>query len=375
MQITFDRAKLLDALAFAQGVLERKGTVPILGHVLFEPTAEGFRLSATEMEVGARIDVAPQGQRELDAADHPFTLNGVKLFQIVKESVGDEIELRSLDSDWMEIRCGRSKFKMIGRDPRSFPAMPAGVEKTGALRLPAAKLASMIDHVIFAISPNEARYNLSGVYLEALSEGTARMVATNGHRLAMIDAEAPGFSAKRGVIIPTKGMRQIRALLDDDGEEEVELTIGQEICALSAHGRHLTSRLVEGEFPDYRGGVPTRFAHAATVKRDAMIAAVRRCTLMSDERYHGVRLEFRAGQMWLSSRDAQGSEARDEIDTDLPLEDPIAIGFNARYLLDALGCMPKESDAVLNFSDEVSPIMIARPTEPSWQAVIMPMRL
>ena len=194
------------------------------------------------------------------------TLNARKLFEIVRETEGDEVALTTLDNDWVELKCGRAKFKMMGLDPRSFPAMPS--QSTGKdsapskkqlkaeLTIPAAVLAAMIDKTIFAVSPDEARYNLSGVFVESNAPGSARMVATDGHRLAMIEREVPGFRMETGAIIPRKGLSELRKILDVGGDAEVRLSLEGQLAYLKRGATEVSMRLVEGEFPDYRGVIP-----------------------------------------------------------------------------------------------------------------------
>src|SRR6202158_6203612 len=181
MGLAIERASLLSGLGLVQGIVERRTTVPILGHVLLEPNGNALTLSATDLEVGIRTQVACSGKEK------SLTLNARKLFEIVREAEGDEVALTTLDSDWVELKCGRAKFKMMGLDPRSFPAMPsqstakesatAKKQLKAELAIPAAVLATMIDKTIFAVSPDEARYNLSGVFVESNSPGSARMGA------------------------------------------------------------------------------------------------------------------------------------------------------------------------------------------------------
>src|ERR1700691_3761285 len=170
MELVIERVSLLNSLAMVQGIVERRNTVPILGHVLLEPAAGKLKLSATDLEVGIRTEVACKGSDQ-----GGLTLNARKLFEIVREAEGDEVAFKSLEGDWIELKCGRARFKMMSLDPRSFPAMPAAKAVTdaahkavkGDLKAPAAVLAAMIDKTLFAVSPDEARYNLSGVYIEA----------------------------------------------------------------------------------------------------------------------------------------------------------------------------------------------------------------
>src|SRR5271156_7214439 len=210
MGLSIERASLLSGLGLVQGIVERRTTVPILGHVLIEPNGNALTLSATDLEVGIRTQVACTGKEK------SLTLNARKLFEIVRETEGEEVALTTLDGDWVELKCGRAKFKMMGLDPRSFPAMPsqstgkdAGAAKKqlkAELVIPATVLAQMIDKTIFAVSPDEARYNLSGVFVESNAPGAVRMVATDGHRLPMIKRELPGFTMATRAVNPRKGL-------------------------------------------------------------------------------------------------------------------------------------------------------------------------
>ena len=340
MGLSIERASLLSGLGLVQGIVERRTTVPILGHVLIEPNGNTLTLSATDLEVGIRTQVACSGKEK------SLTLNARKLFEIVRETEGDEVALTSLDSDWVELKCGRAKFKMMGLDPRSFPAMPSqssGKDSTPAkkqlkaeLTISAAVLAGMIDKTIFAVSPDEARYNLSGVFVESNAPGSARMVATDGHRLAMIEREVPGFKMETGAIIPRKGLSELRKILDKGGDAEVRLNLEGQLAYLKRGATEISMRLVEGEFPDYRGVIPKQSRYKITVKRDLLFAAIKRAAIFSSERYHGVKFALSAGTLTVSSTSPETGEASESLDVDFKSEE-FAIGFNAAYVQDALG--------------------------------------
>ena len=152
----------------------------------------------------------------------------------------------------------------------------------------------MIDKTLFAVSPDEARYNLSGVYIEAPRAGKARMVATDGHRLSMIDRTVPGFAMQGGAIIPRKGLAELRKLLDQAGDAEVKLLLDGQLAWLKRGATEVSMRLVEGEFPDYRGVMPKQTKYQIKVGRDALLAAIKRAAIFSNERYHGVKLGLAA---------------------------------------------------------------------------------
>jgi len=302
----------------------------------------------------------------------------------VREAEGDEVSFKSLDNDWIELKCGRARFKMMGLDPRSFPAMPAQSTKgsaeparkavKGDLKVAATVLATMIDKTLFAVSPDEARYNLSGVYIDSPETGMARMVATDGHRLSLIDREVAGFSMKGGAIIPRKGMAELRKLLDQAGDGEVELTLDGALAWLKRGATEVSMRLVEGEFPDYRGVIPKQSRYHVAVGRDALLSAIKRAAIFSNERYHGVKLGLSSGTLTVSSASPEMGEASETIDVEFG-GDEFSIGFNASYVQQVLGVIPEGTDAVLGLSDEVSPGVISTTADSQFTYVVMPMRL
>jgi DNA polymerase-3 subunit beta len=377
MGIVVERQSLMNGLSLVQGIVERRNTVPILGHVLIEPEAQSIRLAATDLEVGISTQVPCKSGKEKS-----LTLNARKLFEIVRETEGEEFSINSLDNDWVELKCGRSRFKMMGLDPRSFPAMPSQSTKTdgpkksvkAALTVSAAVLATMIDKTIFSVSPDEARYNLSGVFLEAHDAGKARMVATDGHRLSMIDRTVPGFAMEGGTIIPRKGLTELRKLLDQGGDAEVKLLLDGQLASLKRGPTEVSMRLVEGEFPDYRGVVPKQTKYHIKVGRDALQASIKRAAIFSNERYHGVKLGLAAGALTVSSTSPEMGEASETIDVDYR-GDEFAVGFNASYLLQALAVIPAESEIDLGLSDEASPGLLRTPSDTEFSYVVMPMRL
>ena len=378
MELAIDRLALLTSLNMVQGIVERRNTVPILGHVLLEPDGDHLRLLATDLEVGIKTEVPCE-----HSGKGSITLNARKLFEIVREAEGDKVTVKSLDNDWIELKCGRARFKMMGLDPRSFPAMPSQSAKAadaavknvkGQLKLDAKVLADMIDRTIFAVSPDEARYNLSGVYIENGSEGSVRMVATDGHRLAMVEREAPGFAMQGGAIIPRKGLAELRKLLDQAGDAGVELALEGPLAWLKRGRAEISMRLVEGEFPDYRGVIPKESRYQIAVGRETLLNAIRRAAIFSNERYHGVKLSFAAGSLTVSSTSPEMGEASETLEIEFTGGE-FSIGFNASYIQQVLGVMPAESEAMLGLSDEVSPGVITTPSDTQYQYVVMPMRL
>jgi DNA polymerase-3 subunit beta len=272
---------------------------------------------------------------------------------------------------------------MMGLDPRSFPAMPAQTARAeGAtrkpvkaqLRITATELRDLIDKTLFAVSPDEARYNLSGVFIEAPQAGTVRMVATDGHRLAMADREIGGFNMQGGAIIPRKGLAELRKLLDQAGDADVELSLDGQLAYLKRGVTEVSMRLVEGEFPDYRGVIPGESRYHVGVARNDLISAIKRVAIFSNERYHGVKFALSSGLLTVSSTSPEMGEASETLDVDFTGGD-FGIGFNASYLQQVLAVMPEGTEAILGVSDEVSPGVITSSADNQFTYVVMPMRL
>ena len=378
MELIIGRSALLGGLNLAQGIVERRNTVPILGNVLIEAKESSLALSATDMEVGMRTRIVCECR-------HPgaVTLGAHKLFEIVRETEADEVSLRSLENDWVEIKCGRARFKMMSLDPRSFPAMPSAVEKTESAETGAARtelnigarvLTTMIDKTIFAVSPDETRYNLSGVYIECPAPDTVRMAATDGHRLSMIDRPAPGFSMQGGAILPRKGLNELRRLLDNGVEGDVALSVEAQLAWLLQGGTEISMRRVEGEFPDYRGVIPKDSRYQINIGRDALLAAIKRAAIFSSERYHGIRLGLASGSLTVSSASPELGESSETVDVDFTGEE-FSVGFNAAYLIQAVTAIPAQEQVFLGVTDEVSPGVLTTPADSAYLYVVMPMRL
>ena len=377
MELIIGRSSLLGGLSLAQGIVERRNTVPILGNVLIEAKDSSLTLAATDMEVGMRTRLTCECR-----SDGSVTLSAHKLFEIVRETEADEVSLRSLESDWVEIKCGRARFKMMSLDPRSFPAMPSASERAGPeagagrteLHIGARVLTTMIDKTIFAVSPDETRYNLSGVYIECPATDTVRMAATDGHRLSMIDRPAPGFAMHGGAILPRKGLNELRRLLDSGAEGDVVLSVEAQLAWLIQGSTEISMRRVEGEFPDYRGVIPKDSRYQISIARDALLAAIKRAAIFSSERYHGIRLSLASGSLTVSSTSPELGEASETVDVDFTGEE-FSVGFNASYLIQAVTAIPAQEQVSIGVTDEVSPGVLTTPADSSYLYVVMPMRL
>jgi DNA polymerase III subunit beta len=370
MEISVKREDLLHGLYLVQGVVERRTPQPVLAHVLVQGDADGVTLTATDMEIGLRCGVA--GKTKKPGA---VTANARKLYEITREVTAEEVTLKAATSGWVEVVAGRSKFKVVSLDPKDFPPIPIGTDAGPgvSLKIAAGTLREMIDKTLFAVSTDETRFNLSGVYLES-AEGGVRMVATDGHRLALIERALKGVKLPRGVIMPRKGLVEVRKLLEQAEEVELTLTVADKDVRVQAPEVSFFMRLVEGEFPDYKQVVPGSTRAKVRMNREDFLGALRRIALLASERSHGVKLALQKGTLEIAASNPEQGEASEEIEVSYA-GDPLTVGFNARYLLDVLGVHAAGDVIEMGLTDEVGPGVLHGSQDPSFTYVLMPMRL
>src|SRR5579862_447514 len=327
MEFTIERDELLQGLYLTQGIVERRTTIPILANVLLESAADAVTIAATDQEIGVRRNCEAKIKKK-----GALTTSARKLYEIVRECPEGTLTIRSLDNNWIEVSAGKSRFKIVGLDPKEFPAMPtAGQEPArNTITIPAAMLREVIARTVFAVSVDETRMNLSGIYLERPQAGKLRVVATDGHRLSLITRNVDGASAGAGVIIPRKGVVEISKVMES-GDEPVTLTIQGGVAHASRGAVELSMRLVEGEFPDYKQVVPQKSERHLSVGVEPLLAALRRVSIVSSERTRGIKLQADNGRLEISSINPDLGEASEELAVDYDGES-FNIGFNAKYL-------------------------------------------
>jgi len=370
MEFSVKREDLLHGLYLVQGVVERRTPQPILAHVLIEPDEDGIALAATDMEVGLRCRIAGKVKK-----GGPVTANARKLYEIVREVTAEEVTLKANTAGWVDLVAGRSKFKVVCLEPKEFPVIPVGPGATAGtvIKIAAGTLREMIDKTLFAVSTDETRFNLSGVYLES-SDGGIRMVATDGHRLAMIERSLKAPKLARGVIMPRKGLVEVRKLIEQQEEVELALVVADKDVRVQAPNVSFFMRLVEGEFPDYKQVVPGSTRSKVRMNREDFLGALRRIALLASERSHGVKFGLDKGTLEVAASNPDQGEASEDIEVSYAGE-PMTIGFNARYLLDVLGVHAAGDVIEMGLTDEVGPGVIHGSQDPTFTYVLMPMRL
>ncbi len=377
MKVTVERAALLKALGHVHRVVERRNTIPILSNVLLRAVDGGLRLKATDLD----MEVTEEVSADVSQAG-ATTVPAHVIYDIVRKLPdGAQVSLETTgDTGQMQLRSGRSRFMLQALSEGDFPDLAAG-EMSTSFALGAADLKRLIEKTQFAISTEETRYYLNGIYLHTVEVDGATMlraVATDGHRLARIELPAPaGAAGMPGVIVPRKAVAEIQKLIDDTAED-VKVELSQAKIRLSfgseaAGGVVLTSKLIDGTFPDYQRVIPTGNDKLLTVERGDFARAVDRVSTISSERGRAVKLALTEGRMTLSVNNPDSGNAVEELDVDYD-SSPLDVGFNARYLLDITQQLDGDT-ALFKLADPGSPTVIQDREGAPTLYVLMPMRV
>ena len=377
MKLTIERAALLKALGHVQSVVERRTTIPILSNVLLRAEVAGrLSLSATDMDLEIVERVASRVERE-----GRTTVPAHTLYDIVRKlRDGAQVELETIgERNEMVLRSGRSTFTLACLPPEDYPVMSAG-ELPHQFTLSAVELRMLIDRTRFAISTEETRYYLNGIYLHATKSNevpVVRAVATDGHRLARVEMTAPeGAAGMPGIIVPRKTVLELRKLVDE-GEDEVQVALGETKIRCAIGEAALTSKLIDGTFPDYDRVIPVNNDKILDVECKEFADAVDRVSTISTERSRAVKLALDRGNLVVSATSPENGTAVEELEVRYQ-NTPIEIGFNSRYLLDITEQIEGEY-VQFQMADAGSPTIVrdAAPEANGANAlyVLMPMRV
>jgi len=370
MRVTIERTAFLKALNHVQSVVERRNTIPILSNVLVQAGKDVVRLIATDLDIEIVETVAAEVARE-GAATVPAHM----LYDIVRKlPEGAQLELdQGPDQGRVNIFAGKSRFALQALPPEDFPDLASG-DMANRFSLPVADLKALIEKTRFAISTEETRYYLNGIYLHEVDKGSfLRAVATDGHRLAQAQVARPeGARGMPGVIVPRKTVLEIVKLMEgEDGEVEIALSSSKIRFAV---GRLvLTSKLIDGTFPDYERVIPRNNDKIMTVDAKLFANAVDRVSTISLEKSRAVKMNLGQGRLTLTVNNPDSGSAEEEIAADYD-RDPLDIGFNSRYLMDVAGQITS-GEMTFRLADAGSPTIVADPADEAALYVLMPMRV
>ncbi len=372
MKLTIERASLLKSLAHVQSVVERRNTIPILSNVLIEAEGDSLRLTATDMDLTV-VETVGAGVGQGGATTAPAHT----LYDIVRKLPdGSEVSIEVAgDSGRMTLAAGRSNFALATLPREDFPAVgDDGLPQS--FTLAANELKNLIDRTRFAISTEETRYYLNGIYLHAAKAGdldVLRAVATDGHRLARFEMPLPeGAGDMPAVIVPRKTVGELRKLLEESGGS-VEISLSDTRIRFAFADTVLTSKLIDGTFPDYERVIPSGNDKVMDVDRQSFHDAVDRVSTISTEKSRAVKLALGNGGLTVSATSPDSGSAEEELEVDYN-GDPLEIGFNSKYLLDIAQQIEGEV-AQFVLADSASPTIVRDRSDASALYVLMPMRV
>ncbi len=370
MEFSVKKFDLFEELSLTQGVVERKTTIPILSNLLFEADGNRVAITATDLELSIRTSCEAKIRKE-----GAGTIPAKKLLELVRLLPDGEIRFKLLENHWVQVVSDHRNYKLVGMSKENFPQLPNFPH--ALVKIPVKLLAGVIAKTTFAISIEESRYTLNGGLL-VLKPNSLAMVATDGHRLAMIevDHKFEGFSSEVRVLVPKKAMNEIQRL-GAEAEEQDTLEFAQDESHLFFQfgNRLLTSRKLTGQFPNYEAVLPRDANKNVVLDRNELQDALRRVSQLADQRSHAVKFILAKEGVEISASSPEYGEAKEVIEKDLK-GDPITIGFNAQYLLDFLAAAP---DGPISFElkDEQSAGQLRPIGDESsrYRYVVMPMRI
>ena len=384
MNFDIDKREFLKGLSLMQSVVGRKTTLPILSHILMQWEKDSLYLTGTDLETGIREKLNATSHQEGKAS-----ISAKKLYEIVRELPEETIHIQKKENHWITLQCGKSIFNLAGLDPDEFPSLPTYQDGYFS-KISTHLIMEMIEKTVFAASNEESRYHLNGVLFLQKKQGIEpsgaeqggkeilRIVATDGHRLSFMDRESITIRGiEKGIIIPKKGVLEIKKIMGDrDEEEEMEIYFDQTHGFFKIGKSLVVIRLIDGEFPEYEQVIPKGNDKKLVMEKEKIYGCLRRVSTMASERVEGIKFSLKKNSIELSSYHQDFGDAKEEVEV-VYEGPPLEIGFNARYLIEALNVIDTK-EVIMELKDEGSPGIIKplSSIEPSNQFhIIMPMRI
>ena len=368
MKFIIEKGVLQTCLGKIQGIAERRSTIPILSNILITGEKNAINIIATDLEIGV-MEIIEADKVEKGSLCAPAR----KLYDIVKELPEERIEVQGGENFWVSIKAGKTVVNLPGLDPKDFPTFPL-TEGTAYFNIEASDLLEMIEKTVFAASAEESRFNLNGIYMERVNKENKvffRMVATDGHRLSMVD-KALKSTIEKGIIVSRRGLTELKRVLGNS-EAEIAISLQDNNCIFKTERTIVVVRLLEGEYPDYQQVIPTENDKHIILDRKIFTGALRRAHVIASEKGEGVKFTIQNNIMEIRSGGPDVGDVQEEINIDYQ-GNPIEVSFNARYLLDILNILDTEK-VKIELKEELSSGVIRPMNGENYLYVIMPMRL
>lgn len=367
LDFEIDQHILLAALKGASAIADRRAAKQVFSCVLLTVDKDGVHTCATDMTLSTRETLAALKL----GAKGSLALPAQHMLHVVSTLPSKPLRVKGLENKWVSISVGRSEFKIMGQDPSDFPELPDGAAVKWA-PLAGPVLRDLMERVAFSVSTDEARVNLNGALLESTGK-RCTMVSTDGHRLTKFSTDLALPKLEKGVVIPRKGMMEMRRFLDRHGAGSMEFAVEAQHLFLRTAAAMLSVKLNNVVFPPYEQVIPRDHKRLAKADRVDLIDALRRAEVMAPEKTATVRVQLASGSLQLTADNPELGVAQQEIEVDFTGE-PLVAGFNARYFLDVLEAMDTKQVA-LHFQGELDPCVIRPVDGPDYLGVVMPMRI
>lgn len=364
MIFSIEKEVFLDGLSKAVPITERKSSLPILSHVLMEATEQHLVLTATDLAVGLRMNCEYTVEEPGSIA-----VPGKKLLEIVKELPPGKVNLTLSENGRIRIAAGQSVFELAGMEAADYPAW-AEFEQIETAQILADKLVFMVDKTLFASSNDDSRFNLNAVLFEQVDE-KIKLVATDGHRLAMIDEDLGMSLPMKKVVVPKRSLLEMKRMLENV-KEEISLGFDLKNMIVSTERFIMTVRLTEGEYPDYQKVIPPASEKKMIAERGPFQQTLRRVAILTSDRNRGVTLELRPGQMEITAVHMDLGTAKDILDVEYEGEE-FSLLVNVTYLMDSLSAVDSEK-VMFEFHEEGEPIIVTPEPPKNYFNLVMPMR-
>lgn len=372
MEFRIQRDTILEGIQKTLGIVEKKTTMPILNNILIKTDDHKIRIVATDKEIVLIADY------EAEILTHgSITISARKIYEMIREIQGEEIHFRVNEQQWVTMTSQKVVYRIPGLPADDFPSVFDDVDDKELFRIQGSVLQELIHMSSFAMSADDMRKNLNGVLFEAgkyEDVSGVRMVATDGHRLAMMTINMEGMLVhmEKGIIIPRKGLGEIRKLVEGK-PDDVLFGVRRGMCVIKADGILLKVSLIDADYPDYKRVIPKEKGVIVHFERDQVLHALKRMNVISSERYSGVVLTLTEDKMVLTSTNPDVGEARDEIDVSYR-EQELVVGFNVKYLIDAIEVLDEEK-VIFELGQGMKPGIIKSAGNNNFVCIIMPLKI